>query len=292
MRLEELDFGKLRAFHLVATHGTLGAAATQLRLTVPAVSAKLRRLDEVLGVKLFRRLPSGLVLTSSGERFLRVLTPFLQDAEKVFNSVTSQSDEHSEETGTLSVSIGGDYTSYFVPKMNGFLSEYPKVQVQMRVTRSSDALAALQAGTLDFCLGIYPRIPQGVAAKVVARTGLSLIVKGAVPPVFREPADLVHGRLIVAPRGTAMRQLVRKSEIAREPVSYLECPTCQTAIDLVALGSGPAVVHTICAARSGLRDMHAVDLGDSLGTLQLVVLYRRGARRSAISQAFFDHVTS
>ncbi|MBX9740808.1 MAG: LysR family transcriptional regulator [Beijerinckiaceae bacterium] len=292
MRLEDLDFSKLRAFQLVATHGTLSAAATHLRLTIPAVSAKLRRLDDVLGVALFRRLPNGLVLTPAGERFLRDVTPLLLDAERVVASVQSQVPANTQETGSLSISIGGDYTSHFLPKINGFLNEFPKVQVQMRVSRSSDALAALQTGKLDFCLGIYPRLPTGVAAKVVARTTLALITKDTGAPQSQRPADLVSGRLIVAPRGTAMRQILRKSEFASDTMSYFECPTCQTAIDLVALGSGPAVVHNICVQRSGMRDLHVIDLGEKMGSLQLVVLFRRGARRSVAAQAFFEHVTT
>ena len=43
MRLEDLDFSKLRAFQLVAQEGSLKAAAAKLRLTVSAVSAKLTR---------------------------------------------------------------------------------------------------------------------------------------------------------------------------------------------------------------------------------------------------------
>ncbi|MDB5651255.1 MAG: hypothetical protein JWL62_2775 [Hyphomicrobiales bacterium] len=292
MRLEDLDFSKLRAFQLVATQGTLNAAAAHLGLTIPAVSAKLRRLDEVLGVALFRRLPNGLVLTAAGERFLRDLTPLLQEAEQVMANVQSHSKAHSQETGSLSISIGGDYTSYFVPRMNGFLAEFPKVQVDMRVARTSDALAALQAGKLDYCLGVYPRLPQGIAAKVVARTTLSLVTSASGVSASSNPADLVQGRLIVAPRGTAVRQLLRKAELISDPISYLECPTCQTAIELVGLGSGPAVVHTLCVSRAGMRNLHAIDLGEKTGTLQFVVLYRRDARRSAAAQAFFDHITA
>ena len=109
--------------------------------------------------------------------------------------------------------MGGDYTSYFVPKLNGFLAEYPLVQVTMRVSRSSDALAALQQGKLDFCMGVYPRIPQGVAAKVVARTTMSLVTRANAAGLSDQPADLVRDRLIVAPRGTAVRQLLRKSDL-------------------------------------------------------------------------------
>src|SRR6476469_10091787 len=109
MRVEDLDFAKLRAFQLVATHGTLGAAATQLGLTIPAISAKLKRLDEVIGVPLFKRLPNGLALTPAGERFLRDLGPLIHDAELAIERAHAASRESSDETGSISVAIGNDY---------------------------------------------------------------------------------------------------------------------------------------------------------------------------------------
>lgn len=286
MRIEDLDFAKLRAFQLVATHGTLGAAATQLGLTIPAISAKLKRLDEVLGVPLFKRLPNGLTLTPAGERFLRDLTPLLHDAEQALARVQAPDNARSEETGRITVAIGGDYAAFFVPRMHAFLSEFPRVELSMRVARRSDSLADLQAGKADFCMGVFPRLPQGIAAKVVARTTMSLIGRNEA----EAEAEAVEGRrLVIAPRGTALRQLLRQSPLMEGRPNVLECPTCATALDLVRLGAGPAIVHTICAPRGG--DLYARDLGDRHGLMQIVVAYRRGALRTRAAEAFYEHLT-
>lgn len=285
MRIEDLDFAKLRAFQLVATHGALGAAATQLGLTVPAISAKLKRLDEVLGVALFKRLPNGLTLTPAGERFLRDITPVLQDAEQALARMRAPDTAHSEETGRIAVAIGGDYAGFFVPRMHAFLSEFPRVELSMRVARRSDSLAALQAGKADFCMGVFPRLPHGVAAKVVARTTMSLIGRDETEA---EAEPTAGRRLIIAPRGTALRQLLRQSPHMEGAPNVLECPTCATALDLVRLGAGPAIVHTMCAPRGG--DLYARDLGDRHGLMQVVVAYRRGALRTRAAEAFFERV--
>ena len=47
VRLEDLDFGKLKAFQIVADDGNLRAAALKMRLTPSAISAKLGRLEEI-----------------------------------------------------------------------------------------------------------------------------------------------------------------------------------------------------------------------------------------------------
>lgn len=284
MRIEDLDFAKLRAFQLVATHGALAAAATQLGLTVPAISAKLKRLDEVLGVALFKRLPNKLALTPAGERFLRDLTPLMHDAELALARVQAASEETSDETGSISVALGNDYTRFFMPRIHQFLAEYPRIDLSLRLARRSDSLRDLQDGRADFCLGVFPRLPSGIAAKIVARTTMTRVT--------RKGDDVsASSRLIVAPRGTALRSLLRRSTITADSLSVLECPTCDSALDLARLGATPVVVHTICAPRDE-DGLETQDLGEKQGLMQLVVAYRRGARRSRAEQGFFDHVTA
>ena len=48
-KVDVLDFAKLRAFELVAQHGTLQVAAARMNLTVSAVSTQIKRLEEIVG---------------------------------------------------------------------------------------------------------------------------------------------------------------------------------------------------------------------------------------------------
>ena len=60
----------LRAFVTVAREGSVSRAAIRLHLTQPAVSLKLKQLQDELGLKLFLRKPQGLVLTPDGQALL------------------------------------------------------------------------------------------------------------------------------------------------------------------------------------------------------------------------------
>jgi DNA-binding transcriptional LysR family regulator len=61
------DWDDLRCFLAIARHGSLSAAARALDVTQPTVGRRLEAFEERLGAKLFRRTPSGYVLTSTGE---------------------------------------------------------------------------------------------------------------------------------------------------------------------------------------------------------------------------------
>jgi len=83
-----MDIRNIKTFYLVATHGSLTRAANQLKLTVPAVSIQLKKLEADVGVKLLHHRPNRLLLTDRGRVFLervnQILTA-LEDAKQIVN---------------------------------------------------------------------------------------------------------------------------------------------------------------------------------------------------------------
>src|SRR6187551_2662099 len=61
MELRDLDY-----FRVVAQHGHIGRAADQLRLTQPALSKSVARLEASVGARLLERTPRGVELTQVG----------------------------------------------------------------------------------------------------------------------------------------------------------------------------------------------------------------------------------
>ncbi len=65
-----MELYQLRSFAAVAEVGQLTRAAEQLHVSQPAVSAQIKALEDELGVALFDRVSSGMVLTTAGRRLL------------------------------------------------------------------------------------------------------------------------------------------------------------------------------------------------------------------------------
>src|SRR3546814_10913774 len=76
-----LDSGCLRPFDVVAHHRNLSRAAAALGMTQPALSYRIRQMEDVLGVQLFRRRPRGLELTSEGETLQTAVRQGLRSEE-------------------------------------------------------------------------------------------------------------------------------------------------------------------------------------------------------------------
>ena len=75
-----MEFPQVEAFLAVGTFGGFRRAAEALRLTQPAVSARIKALESSLGVSLFQRGRGGLALSPEG----RALRPH---AEQLLQAV-------------------------------------------------------------------------------------------------------------------------------------------------------------------------------------------------------------
>ncbi|HIC79999.1 MAG TPA: LysR family transcriptional regulator, partial [Kiloniellaceae bacterium] len=64
--MNSLDHPTLRQFLAVAEAGTLRAAARRLNMSQPPLTARIRLLEDRLGVQLFERSVKGMRLTPAG----------------------------------------------------------------------------------------------------------------------------------------------------------------------------------------------------------------------------------
>ena len=74
-----IDFFDLRAVICVAEAGSFHKAAKALSIGQSAVSRRVARLEDVIGVSLFERHPSGARLTHAGARFVDQMRPVFKD---------------------------------------------------------------------------------------------------------------------------------------------------------------------------------------------------------------------
>lgn len=117
----------LRAFEAAARHLSFTAAAAELAVTQAAVSHQVKALEEVLGVRLFRRLPRGLALTEEGAGMLPGLGEgFDRLAEAV------QRARGAEAGGVLTVTLLTTFAlGFLVERLPRFQALHPGIDVQL-----------------------------------------------------------------------------------------------------------------------------------------------------------------
>ncbi len=137
-----------RVFYRVAMCKSISAAARELYLTQPAVSASVQKLEDQLNIQLFFRTGRGVSLTPQGEilfSYIERAFALVESGEGKLRDITALHD------GILRIGAS-DMTLrfYLLDRLQAFHETYPGVQLHVTNAPTPDTLDALRAGQIDF----------------------------------------------------------------------------------------------------------------------------------------------
>jgi DNA-binding transcriptional LysR family regulator len=149
-----------RTFVTVAELGSVSKAAMRLRIAQPALSRQISAFEQELGLKLFDRVGSRLVLTGEGEQLLSHC--------RVLLSYANALGEHAQllrrgDTGVLKVAASPQFIEGAI---SGFLhryaQRYPNVQVKLiEAVAWSDTLGMLERGEIHLGQNLLRAVQPG-----------------------------------------------------------------------------------------------------------------------------------
>jgi DNA-binding transcriptional LysR family regulator len=276
MASRTIDLRKLRAFHAVATQGSLQRAAPHLRLTVPAVFAQVRGLENDIGTPLLQRAGRGLSLTPAGKILLTKTTQIFDAVTEAIEAISGSSLLRER----ISLAVANDLTQYFAGIMGYVVKNDPNIDLSLRVRRSPQALEQVADGEADLGIGYFGKVPRNLSKTMLLQSGYSLICARSHPLArLRKPRldEIARHRLIsFPPRTTTGRQIASAFAAAGLALTDpIEAGSCQSSREFAEEGVGAAIVHTICLGPKQPRHLHVLDLGHTLGMTDLAVIRRK-----------------
>ncbi len=294
-QISKMDLNLIKCFVAVASEGNLTRASERLHLSQPALSLQLKKLNEQLGLTLFKRTPRGMRLTAHGEQLLPA-------AERALAAVGDLCGMATGLVGQVAgrLRIGTIVDPEFIrlgPFLKRLAERYPALTTELAHGMSGQVREAVAANELDIAwtLGLptmadvdrrfHVASLATFAYRVVAPPGWGDRVRGkgwkelARLPWIGTPPASVHHRLldpIFRAVGTAPRIVAR---VDLEP----------SMLDLVRSGIGLTLARDSIALRAahadGIAVADAVEVPAELG-----VLCRRERRDERIVAAALDVV--
>src|SRR6266699_5330443 len=136
--LQRVSWDDLRVFAVAARELSFRKASVVLRTSSSTVVRRIERLEEILGVRLFDRLPEGVALTTEG----RSVFAAAQDMERASLSLRAQLYRNSARRGEVRCAVTeGLGTFWIVPHLAEFSRANPNTIVDLRCsTHSADVL--------------------------------------------------------------------------------------------------------------------------------------------------------
>ena len=182
----------LRAFESAGRHLSFTKAAAELNVTPAAIGHQIKALEELLEVRLFRRLTRALRLTEAGQAALPTIS---QGFHKLAQGV-EQMRAHSE-SGVLTISVSPSFGAmWLVPRLEHFRIRHPDVEIRIDGT---DRLVDLGRDDVDVALRYGPGGYSGVQVdrlfgQVNTPVCSPALLKGEHP--LSQPDDLRHHTLL------------------------------------------------------------------------------------------------
>lgn len=110
--------------------------AQSLYISQPALTARLKHIEEEFGVKIACRTTKGLHFTTQGEFLAKAATKALADLREIKEEVTNLDDK---VAGTLRIGATGYFTKYTLPRLlRLFREQYPDVEFKVITTWSRE----------------------------------------------------------------------------------------------------------------------------------------------------------
>ena len=145
-----IDFELYRVFYVVANHSNITKASEELNISQPAISKSIKNLEEQLGGQLFVRTKRGVVLTEEGKEFY---TYIKQAIEYINNAENKFTDLINLEIGCIKIGISTTLTKQFLlPYLEEFHTLYPKIDIQIITSLTSDLMPKLKNGLIDIVI--------------------------------------------------------------------------------------------------------------------------------------------
>ena len=181
MDLLDFDMNLLTTFDAIYRHQSLSAAAIELGLTQPAVSAALKRLRVRFDNPIFVRTSHGMRPTPYADSMSGKITRALDILREV-----DQPDDFSPRTTTINfkVYINDIGMLLMMPQVLTYLSEHaPGSRLTIFDLRPDEVVPALDSGTIDLAVGYFLGMPNWAHQQSVRSTSYVCAVRGDHPQI-------------------------------------------------------------------------------------------------------------
>jgi DNA-binding transcriptional LysR family regulator len=178
-----LDLDTLRTLCVAHDVGGLAQASELLGRTPSAISLQMKRLQDDLGVPLFRKRGRGLALTESGEIALSYARRMLALNDELLDTMHG-----AKLAGSIRIGCTQDFAATLPSALSHFALLHPHMQIELRIEGNAALVEAIEKSQLD--LAVVIGHDDKPTAKVIGQLDLVWIASSAFVPRQDHPLPL------------------------------------------------------------------------------------------------------
>jgi len=271
------------------------AAALTLNVSQPALTRIVKRVEEALGVELFRRSTRRVDITAAGQEFVELANRVLSDLLISYENMRNISDE---QRGRIIVSsiMSAAYTQ--MPRLiSAYRGSQPNIEIQLREGIHGTVLDDIRSGVADLGITYLDEIPKEFTAVQLGHEAFHLVMPKNHHLASKDGVrleDLAGVDLVSMPKAAHVRKLLdglasmagfrlRHAVTVHHFATAMQCVMAGLGAALVPSGAIPAAL----SARLVSRPLVKPQLKRPIGVL---VLSHRS--QTIAAAGFLEHLRS
>ena len=240
MPINRIALYHLETLQWIARLGTFGAAAERLNTTQPTISARVRELENHLGIQLFRRDGRMMTLTPAGRQFVRESEPVMAR----LNDMILSSGDVSEASGIIRIGAGEIAAASCLPDFVVELQkELSNVALEIEIALTADLIQHLLTGKTDLVFGAGRIAHPALRTTPIGTVDLLWLSSPAVVAAMENgaPTDAfpIWSLSSLSPLYQIMKEAIAKSGMSFHSVNL--CNNARSMIDIVMSGNGVGI---------------------------------------------------
>lgn len=239
------DLHDLQAFVAVAERASFRQAAADLFLSQSALSRRIDKLEESLGVKLFERTTRRVQLTNVGQTFLVNVRTALDGLE---DAVLGVADLAAHRTGSVTFACVPSAVWHFLPDvLKRFSERFPRIRVRVHDESAQDVLNLVLTGEADFGINFTGAENPEIVFDPIYVESYVLAMRSDHPLAGRKEIgwkETVDERYISVAKSSGNRTVIDAAlaGVEKHPVILCEVNHVSGVLALVEAGLGVAAV--------------------------------------------------
>lgn len=241
-----LNLEQLRTFLVVVRSGGVVRAAQALNVTQPAVTARLRNLEQTLGTAIFDRTEGANRLTKRGE----LLLTYALRLETLANQIERDIVDPEGVEGHLRIGASETIAQSWMPEfITALYQRFPGLQIEFNVDVSVNLRNALLAREIDLAFLLGPVSEYSVDNLALPGFDLEWYTAQGDDPASPAAAQLFNKPVITYARNTRPFRELRDAVHARvgPDVPIFPSSSLSAAMRLVSSGLGVAALPRVLA---------------------------------------------
>lgn len=276
---------QLRHLVALAEHGHFGRAAKASFVTQSTLSASIKELEQVLGVRLVDRTKRRVVITPLGRDIVARAQALLREAEDLVEAARVNREPLS---GPLQLGVIPTIGPFLLPRALPHLRRrYPRLKLYLTEDLTERLLDQLRAGRLDLALIALPYDVADMESAELGEDPFSVALPADHPLSRREriePARIDAENLLLLRDGHCLREhaLAACRLSARGQVDAFQATSLYTLVQMVEGGLGLTLLPRIALEAGILKGTKLVTrpLSGPAPARHLALVWRRGSARA------------